>query len=125
MPSGGVRVQGLREVVRALVDVGVEVETLKEALAPIAERGASVAAGFVRSVTGALAGTLRGNRAKDRAVITAGRGRVKYAGPQNYGWETRNIEPQGFMQKADQVMQPISVGLFESAINDVIRRNGL
>lgn len=125
MASGGVRITGLREVVRGLEKMGVEVDDLKDAFAPIAAEGAEIAAGFVQSRSGKLAGSLRGNRAKNRAVITAGGARARYAGPQNYGWRRRNIEPQGFMQKADQVLQTRSRVLLEDALNSAIRRSGL
>lgn len=125
MAGGGVRIEGLREVVRGLEKLGLEVDDLKGAFGPIAEEGARTAAGFVRSRSGALAGTLRGNRAKSKAVITAGRATVKYAGAQNYGWEKRNISAQGFMQDADEVMATRSLKLLEEAINDAIRRSGL
>lgn len=123
--GGGVRVTGLNAVVRALKEIGLEVDDLKDAFSSISREGARVAAGFVHSRTGRLAGTLRGNRAQNKAVIVAGRGRVKYAGPQNYGWPRRNIRAQGFMQKADEVMAPIAVARLEQEINDAIRRRGL
>lgn len=123
--AGGFHVEGLREVVKALRDIGVEVDDLKEAFGPISKEGSRIAAGFVQSRSGRLAGTLRGNRAKNKAVITAGRSSVSYAGPQNYGWKRRNIPAQGFMQKADEQMQPVAIRRLESAINDVIRRKGL
>lgn len=125
MASGGVRITGLREVVRGLEKLGLEVDDLKDAFAPIAQLGARIAASNVRSRSGKLAGTLRGNRAKSRAVITAGRASVPYAGPQNYGWAKRNIPAQGFMQRADEQMESRSVQLLESAINRAIRRSGL
>lgn len=125
MASGGVRVEGLNSVVRALLEIGLDVDDLKDAFGPIAAEGARVAAGFVHSRTGALAGTLRGNRARNKAVIVAGRGRVKYAGVQNYGWPRRGIVAQEFMQRADAVMAPVAVDRLEQAINSAIRRRGL
>lgn len=125
MGGGGVRVEGLREVVRGLEKLGLSVDDLKDAFAPIADEGARIAAGFVRSRSGKLAGTLRGNRAKSKAVITAGRASVPYAGAQNYGWKKRNITAQGFMQKADEQLESRSLRLLDSAINDAIRRSGL
>lgn len=119
------RVEGLREVVRGLEKLGVEVDDLKDAFASIADEGARLAAGFVHSRSGRLEGSLRGNRAKARAVITAGGARARYAGPQNYGWARRNIRAQGFMQKADAVLQTRSGVLIEGALNQAIRRSGL
>lgn len=123
--GGGVRVTGLNAVVRALLEIGLDVDDLKDAFSSISREGARIAAGFVHSRTGKLAGTLRGNRAKNKAVIVAGRGRVKYAGVQNYGWPRRHIRAQQFMQRADEVLQPIAVEKLEREINDAIRRRGL
>lgn len=122
---GGFHVVGLREVVRDLQAFGVEVEDLKDANAGIAEEGATVMRGFTKVVSGALRGTVRGNRAKGKAVVTAGRASVKYAGPQNYGWKRRNIAAQGFTVKTDARMAPVALQRFESAIDDVISKRGL
>lgn len=123
--STGFRVEGLTQVVRALQGLGLEVDDLKAAFSKIADEGARVASGFVRSRTGRLAGDVRGNRAKSKAVVTAGRASVPYAGPINYGWPARNIAPQAFMQKADEQMQPKALRLLEDEINSQIRRKGL
>lgn len=122
---GGVQVIGLNAVVRDLQAIGVEVEDLKNAFAEVADLGARIAAGYVQSDSGALAADVRGNRAKSKAVITAGRASLPYAGVQNYGWPARNISPQGFMQAADRDLQPISLRLLEAEINKQIRRRGM
>ena len=125
MPSGGVRVSGLTAVTRALLDVGLEVEDLKDAFSAVADRGARVAAMYAPKKTGRLAGDIRGNRARSKAVITAGRVSVPYAGPINYGWAKHGIDGTGFMQKADRVMQPFALRQLENAINTQIQRRGL
>ena len=58
-------------------------------------------------------------------MVTAGRASVPYAGPINYGWPARNIAPSGFMQKADQVMQPRAIQMLETEVNEQIRKRGL
>lgn len=121
----GVQVEGLNQVVRGLVELGLDAEDLKGAFGPIAAEGAELAAGFAPKRTGRLAGTVRGNRAKNKAVVTAGRGRVKYAGPINYGWRRRNIDPARFMQRADEAMRPIALEKLEDEINRAIERRGL
>lgn len=123
--SAGFRVEGLSSVVRGLQDLGVEVEDLKDAFAAIAAQAAQVAASAAPSESGALRGSLRGNRAKGKAVVTAGRSAVPYAGPINYGWPTRNIEGAGFMQTADEAMGPRALALLEAEINQQIRAKGL
>lgn len=123
--SGGVRVDGLTAVTRALLEVGLEVEDLKGAFNAIASRGARVAATLAPKRSGRLAGDVRGNRARSKAVVTAGRVSVPYAGPINYGWAKHNIEPSGFMQRTDKVMQPFALRQLENEINKQIARRGL
>lgn len=121
----GVRVQGLNAVVRDLQRFGVDVEDLKDAFSGLAAEGAVLAARYAPKKSGRLAGDVRGNRAKSKAVVTAGRKSVPYAGPINYGWPARHIAASGFMQRASDVMEPRAVSELERAINKQIRRRGL
>lgn len=120
-----IRVDGLAAVVTALLAVGLEVEDLKEAFSRIARFGAAAAARHAPRRTGRLAGDIRGNRARSKAVITAGRVAVPYAGPINYGWAAHGIEPSGFMQKADRELEPYAVTALVSDINSKIRKRGI
>ena len=119
------RIDGLNAVVRALLDLGLEVDDLKDAFSEIARYGAVVASRHAPRRSGRLAGDVRGNRARSKAVITSGRVSVPYAGPINYGWAKRNIAPSGFMQKADEEIQPRALQILEGSINNAIRRKGL
>lgn len=125
MTEAGFRVQGLASVVRNLAALGAEVEDLKTAFAAIADEGAQLAAGYAPKRTGRLARDIRGNRAKSKAVVTAGRASVPYAGPINYGWPSRNIEPAGFMQRASDDMEPRAIAKLETEINRLIHQKGL
>lgn len=122
---GGVRVEGLNKVVRDLKSFGAEIDDLKDAFSKIAALGAQKAANFAPKRSGRLAADVRGNRAQSKAVVTAGRASVPYAGPINYGWRARGIAPSGFMQKADEAMQPIALQMLESEIDSLIRKKGL
>jgi len=119
------RIANLGQTVRALIALGVDVDDLKDAFGDIAQQGAQIAASHAPRLSGRLAGDVRGNRARSKAVITAGRVSVPYAGPINYGWAARNIAPSGFLQKADQELQPIALRLLEQGINAAIRRRML
>jgi hypothetical protein len=119
--SAGFKVEGLSSVVRALQRMGLDVDDLKDAFSQIASEGARVASGFAPVRTGRLAADVRGNRAKSKAVVIAGRASVPYAGPINYGWAARNIAPSGFLQKADVVMQPRAIQMLEEETNKKIR----
>ncbi|HEY9415281.1 MAG TPA: hypothetical protein VIQ30_11010 [Pseudonocardia sp.] len=126
MASGvGFKVTGLRETVRALEEIGVEVDDLKDAFQTIANEGAEIGVGLTPEKSGALAGTTRGNRAKSKAVVTWGRASVPYAGVQNYGWGRRNIPAKGFAQATDRAMRPVAISRLENEIDQVIRERGL
>lgn len=119
------RIDGLTRVVAGLVSLGVEVDDLKDAFSDIAQQGATLAASYAPRRSGALAGDIRGNRAKSKAVITAGRVSVPYAGPINYGWSAHGIAPSLFLQKADAQLQPYALQRLEANINAAITKRGL
>jgi hypothetical protein len=119
------RIDGLNAVVRALLAMGLDVEDLRGAFSEIARFGAVLAARHAPRRSGRLAGDIRGNRARNKAVIAAGRVAVPYAGPINYGWAARGIKPSGFMQKADEELQPYALRVLEHDINAQIRSRGL
>lgn len=123
--SVGYKVEGLNKLVRDLQTLGVEIDDLKDSFSKLADKGAKVAASFAPRRSGKLAASVRGNRAKNKAVVSAGKARVPYAGPINYGWRKRNIEPSHFMQKADEVLRPEALQLLEQEINRKIRERGL
>lgn len=120
--GGGFKVENLARTVRDLQTLGVEVEDLKNAFSKIAGEAAERAAGHVNSKSGRLAGSVRGNRAKSKAVVRAGfKSRVPYAGPNNYGWPGR-FAGRGFMQKADEEMRPRAIQMLEDEVNNQIRK---
>lgn len=123
--SGSVEIEGLKQTVRSLEKLGVDVEDLKDVFAGIADEGSRLASSFAPKRSGKLAGTIRGNRAKSKAVITAGKARVPYAGAQNYGWPKRNINPSLFMQRADAVLADRVPELLNAGINNAIEKAGL
>jgi hypothetical protein len=125
MAKTGVYVQGLREITRAMEKAGVDVEELKDAMAAVADRATAVMRPLIPHRSGALRATARGNRAKGKAVVTIGRGRVRYAGPINYGWPKRNIRPANFTAKTDEVMEHEAPQLLEKGWNDIVERHGL
>jgi hypothetical protein len=125
MDRGGFKVEGLAQLVRDLKAIGVEVEDLKESFSKIASEAADIAASHAPKKSGRLAASVRGNRAQSKAVVTAGRASVPYAGAINYGWPRRGIAASGFMQKADERMRPKAIQLLEDEINKHIRKRGL
>lgn len=125
MATEGTYVEGLRETVKNLLALGVDLEDLKDTMAAIAAEAANVAQAHAPSRTGRLRASIRGNRAKGKAVVTAGKARVPYAAAINYGWRKRGIRGVGFMQAADRVVGPHAVSMLEDGINDAIRKRGM
>ncbi|MBS2939589.1 HK97 gp10 family phage protein [Nocardioides sp. J2M5] len=122
----GVYVEGLRETTRALEKAGIDVEELKDAMAAVAAEAADVMQGYVPvGRTGNLRASVRGNRAKGRAIVTAGKARVPYAGPIQYGWARRNIKPAKFVERTDAVMDDRAPQILEQGWADIATRNGL
>lgn len=122
--AGEGSVQGLRQVVKGLLEIGVDVQDIKDAMADVARVATDVAQAAAPVRSGALRASIRGNRAKGKAVVTAGRARVPYSGPINYGWRSRNIRGAFFMQRADEVVGPRAVELLEDGINRIIDEKG-
>lgn len=122
---GGVRVSGLTAVTRALLEIGLEVDDLKDAFSAIADEGARLVSGLAPVATGRLAADARGNRARSSAHVAVGRASVPYAGPINFGWAEHNISANGFMQRADEAWQPYSLRRMEQEINKQIAKRGL
>lgn len=121
----GTRVEGLQRTIRALQALGVDLEDLKDTMAEIAQEAKEIAASEAPDRSGALRASIRGNRAKSKAVVSAGGARVPYAGAINYGWRARGIKGVGFMQEADRVIGPRALQMLEAGINDKIKDRGL
>jgi hypothetical protein len=123
MPTG-VRVENLTATVRSLQKLGVEVQDLKDVFAGIAAEGARLASAAAPHRSGRLRASVRGNKAKNRAVVMAGRARVPYAGPINYGWRKRGIKGTMFLQKADSQLSDIAPKMLEDGLQRVMGRKG-
>lgn len=132
------KVEGLNRVVRDLQKTGVEVNDLKAVFAEIASEGASLAARFTPVRSGKLRATIRGNKAKNRAQIIAGRAKVGYAGAINYGWKKGHageprrgggwplgIKPANFLAKADAALADRAPQMMEDGLDRLIEGNDL
>lgn len=125
--AGGIygKVEGLNKTITALQRFGVEAADLKTVMGDIAAEGARLASGYAPVASGNLRRTVRGNRAKAKAIVIAGRARVPYAGAINYGWHARGIRPALFMQRADAALAPRAVEMLESGLDRLVREAGL
>lgn len=115
-----VEVTGINQTVKALLAAGVELDDLKDVFGDIAKEGARIAASFAPTRTGKLQSSIRGNRAKNKAVVIAGKAKVPYAAAINYGWRKRGIRPSHFMQKADEALAPTLVPRLTAALGKLL-----
>jgi hypothetical protein len=118
-------VEGLREAVKQLEELGADVDDLKDTMAEIAAEAVEVMQPLIPTRSGKLRASARGNRAKGKAVVTIGRATVRYAAPINYGWPKRNIRPANFTSKTDKAMETRAPELLEQGINAAIEKRGL
>jgi hypothetical protein len=120
-----VHIQGLRDITRAMEKAGVEVEELKEVMGGVAAEAAQTMQRYVPTRTGALRASVRGNKAKGKAVVTAGKARVPYAGPIQYGWRARGIRPAMYVERTDSVMDTRAPEMLEDGWARIAERHGL
>jgi len=104
--ESGVKVTNLKEINRALRNVGVPNDAIKKAGRESAQAVVNEARTLVPVRTGALRNSIRvGATARSKITISAGNNRssrsgVPYANPIHWGWFKRNIRPQPFFATA-------------------------
>lgn len=125
--QGATYVTGLQETVRNLQKLGTEVDDIKDAFHEIGEVAVSIMRGYVPTgPTGKLRASVRANRAKNSVRVTVGNNLkskakgVRYAGPINFGWQTRGIWPDDFTGDTDKEMQPRTVDLLAEQMGRLI-----
>lgn len=119
--TGGVRVEGARELRRTLRKAGHDLNDLKDA---------HQAAGSIvlndarprtpRGFTGRLQASQRQARAATFAEVRAGNARVPYAGPVHWGWPARNIAAQPWLADSAKRTEPQWTAAYEAAVNRVL-----
>lgn len=117
-----VSVKGLREVVRSLNQYEGAIKDLKDANREIGSKVSATARATAPVLSGALAGSIRPNRAKQKIQIKAGGARVPYAGVQEYGWPSRNIEAQPFLRRAAWTDRDYIKEKYTENLRDIARK---
>lgn len=121
--QGAVRVDGLRELNRALNKAQVDAQDQKDLMHELGM--IVVRAANVPTLTGALEGSLRAGKGKTKAVVRAGGARVPYAGVQHYGWPKRNIEPRPFLLAALESRTTEIVNTMEKGVGEILAKANL
>lgn len=121
--ADGIAVEGAAEVARALHRIADGLRKPREADAAIQRAAATLAAARTPSGdTGALAAGWRGATVDGNPGAT---NPLVYAGPVMRGWPGHNIEPSDTLGRTDTALEPLSVRLVETGINNTIRKEGL
>lgn len=118
----GAHIEGLRETIRDLERLGVDVEDLRKAFGGIAEDVTQEARDEVAVRTGGLQGTIRPARTKNKAVVRAGTAGRPYAGVINYGWPAHGIEGSDFLTGPANEDPDGKARRIEAELEDLIRR---
>jgi HK97 gp10 family phage protein len=102
MEQTGLKVQGLRELTRAMQQIGIPKDAIKDAGKIAGEKVVNEAKTLVPVRSGKLRDSIRlGATATGKVTIRAGNnGAVPYANPIHWGWFKRFIKPQPFFAKA-------------------------
>lgn len=117
-----VKVEGLRETAAALKKLEGGLDDLKDANNALGSEIAARASALAPRRTGALASTIKANRAAKKVSIKAGSARVPYAAVIEYGWNARNIQAQPYLRKAAFENRDYIVNKYEEGIKDVIKK---
>ena len=115
-----VQVRGARELRRTLRKAGADMQQVKNLHAEIG----GIVAGAARPATphrsGRLAGTVRSSGTQTASIVRAGRASVPYAGPIQWGWPARNIEPQPWLTDAAHETEPRWFAAFDAGIERIL-----
>ncbi len=121
--EGAVRVEGLRELNRALGKAGADAADQKELMHELGMIVVHAAQPPV--LDGTLEATIRAGRGKTKAVVRAGGARAPYAAVQHYGWPAHNIEPKPFLLDALTSKTDEIVDTMDKGVGEILKKNGL
>lgn len=105
--DAGIKVAGLNQTIKALREIGVPDNEIKESLQQSAELVAQRGRTLVPVRSGRLLGSIRTAKQLRKAVVRAGSSSVPYANPIHWGWYYdkewfiyKRIKPNPFLAKA-------------------------
>lgn len=103
---------------------GVAVSDIKEVFGAIANEAVQIIRSNTPVRTGRLRKSIRGSKQIKKALVRAGGKRVPYAAPINYGWRVRRINPQEFLQSADETMEKRAPEMLDEGLTRILAKVG-
>ena len=119
------RNEGFNKTVRALNRAGAETQDMKDLMHSLGSLVVKTARPLTPHKTGRLSGSIRAGRGKTKAVVTAGRKSIPYAGVIHYGWPAHHIKPSMFLVKALEVKNEEIVRNLIKGIGEICTKLGL
>jgi phage gpG-like protein len=117
----GLRVEGARELRASLRRAGSELgNEITEAHKDVADLVSTESKAAAPRRSGKLAGSGRGSGTKTMAVVRFGGARVRYAGPQHFGWAAHNIPARPWVTDTAQRLEPRWTERYETAVEHVL-----
>jgi hypothetical protein len=99
--TSGIKVKGLKELNRALREIGVPAKEMNAVAKQSGESVLRESLALVPVRTGRLRGSIRlSSTTKGIRIVAGNSGKVPYANPIHWGWFRRGIKPQPFFSKA-------------------------
>jgi len=120
-----IKIEGAKQLQRALRQVEGGTANLKEAHLAGAKIVEREAVGIVPRRSGALADSIRSTGQARQGVVRAGRAKVPYANVIHFGFPRRNIAPQPFLYDAVDSRRQEVLDAYGVDVNKVIKANGL
>lgn len=119
-----VGVVGLRQFMKQLEQLGVDVADMKSAMNRIGNIVAQEARQLAPVRSGRLAASIRPSLAKNSATIRAGSVGVPYAAPIHFGWPRRNIQKNPFLYNASDAKRDEVVAAISEELNKLVEQLG-
>lgn len=115
----GVRVNGLRDLIKRLDRAGVELSDLKAVMHDVGLMIADTARPLTRPQSGRLARSIRSAKQKNCAIVRA---TTPYARVQHFGWPKRHIKPKLYFYTAMDKRRDEVLSRFQRGIDEAIHK---
>jgi HK97 gp10 family phage protein len=123
---GAAQIEGLREVQKALRDMGGDLlNEMKPTHLKAAEIVVPAAKQLAPVRSGRMAASIRAAAVRSGGRVRVGNSSVPYAGPIHFGWPARRIKPQPFVYEALDPRRDEVAEVYAKRLNELVVRYGI